>query len=147
MSASNHVPEAVAGGVDFSPPKIAMGKGTYERSIRHRSDFAKATSPTSVKEQMTKWDADIALAMESLEAAAQGIALSIAEFAESSSPGATALRLPAVSWRNRSFPKEFGLAADIDRVVYRLKLLQAAVDKATRRQRRRPVATARKPAA
>ncbi|MCR8958798.1 hypothetical protein M0765_013990 [Variovorax sp. S2] len=101
-----------------------MGKGTYERSPRHRSDFAKASSCTSVKEQMTKWDADVALAMESLEAAAQGIAGSIARFAESTNADETALSLPAVASRNRSFPKEFGLAGDISRVVYRLKLLQ-----------------------
>ncbi|MET3420392.1 hypothetical protein [Variovorax paradoxus] len=115
-----------------------MGKGTYERSTRHRSDFAKATSssPTSVKEQMTKRDADIALAMELLDGAVQDISGSIASFAESTSPGERVLSLRTASWRNRSFPKEFGLAGDIGRVVYRLKLLQAAVDKATRRKQR-----------
>ncbi len=122
-----------------------MGKGTYERSPRHRSDSAKATSCTSVKEQMTRWDADVAMAMESLEAAAQGIAGSIARFAESTNADETALSLPAVASRNRSFPKEFGLAGDISRVVYRLKLLQAAVDKATRRQHRRNAAGNRNP--
>jgi hypothetical protein len=55
------------------------------------------------------------------------------------------LSLPAAASRNRSFPKEFGLAGDISRVVYRLKLLQAAVDKATRRQHRRNAAGNRNP--
>jgi hypothetical protein len=123
-----------------------MGKGTYERGARHRRDFAKATSRTSVEEQMTKWDADIALAMESLETAAQGIAESIARFAESTSPGQARLSLPGVSGRNRNFPKEFGLAGDISDVVCRLRLLQAAVDKATRPQRRSSAAKARKSA-
>jgi len=54
---------------------------------------------------MTKWDADVALAMESLEAAAQGIAGSIAKFAESTNADETALSLPAVARRNRSFRK------------------------------------------
>ncbi len=85
---------------------------------------------------MTKRDADIALAMELLDGAVQDISGSIASFAESTNPGERVLSLRAASRRNRRFPKEFGLAGDIGRVVYRLKLLQAAVDKATRRKQR-----------
>lgn len=122
-----------------------MGKGTYERSTRRRTDSLKASSRTSVKEQMTKRDADLAMAMESLEAVAQDVAVSIAQFAESAIPGKKVLSLPAAPGRNRSFPKEFGLAGDIGRVVYRLKLLQAAIDKATRRHQRSNAAKAQNP--
>ncbi|RST50420.1 hypothetical protein [Variovorax sp. DXTD-1] len=122
-----------------------MGKGTYERSTRHRTDSPKAASRTSVKEQMTKRDADLALAMESLEAVAQDVAASIAQFAESAIPGTKVLSLPAAPGRDRGFPKEFGLAGDIGRVVYRLKLLQAAIDKATRRHRRSNAVKAQHP--
>jgi predicted NBD/HSP70 family sugar kinase len=113
--------------------KICMGKGTYQRSTRSRTDVAKEVFRTSVKEEMTKRDANIARAMAALEAAVDNVGASIAALVDTTMPEATAFRAPTISARNRRLPKEFGLVGDINRVAYRLKLLQAAVDRATRR--------------
>jgi hypothetical protein len=116
-----------------------MGKSTYQRSDRGRTDVANPLVRTSVQEQMGKRDTDILRAMQSLEAAAQSVALSIAALAESATPHDNVFRPPTLSGRNRRLPKEFGLAGDIGRVAYRLRLLQAAVDRATRRLRQADV--------
>lgn len=115
-----------------------MDHGTYKSRTHNMDAPPEATFAAVIKEQMTKRDTELAEAMQSLEAVAQKVTASVARFVDLASPDARMAPLDrtAVLTHDSHSPKAFGLAGEINRVTYRLRLLQAAVDRATRQRRR-----------
>lgn len=115
-----------------------MDHGTYKSRTHNMDAPPDATFAAIIKEQMTKRDTELAEAMQSLEAVAQKVAASVARFVDLANPDArmTPLDRTAVLTHDSHAPKAFGLAGDINRVTDRLRLLQAAVDRAIRQRRR-----------
>jgi predicted NBD/HSP70 family sugar kinase len=114
-----------------------MGKG-IERRRRIVGDPAESTLRTTVREQMLKRDADLEQAVRSLEAVARALAAGIAELGDLTGRNlrVAPADLEAFAAREADFAKAPDLAGEINRVVHDLRLLQAAVDRASPRRRR-----------
>lgn len=88
---------------------------------------------------MTNRNAEVGQAMQSLEIVAQDVAMSFSELVELTDPAAHArpLNMVGVLAPDSDHRNAFSLVAKINRIATHLRLLQAAVDRVTRRAGRR----------